>query len=76
MPIYEYKCEKCQDRFEKLVRNSKDIPESCPSCGHQVIRKQFSTFSAATASAATGEACPAAATCPSGSCCSGGSCPF
>ena len=32
MPIYEYRCESCGERFEKLVRLDAPTPE-CPSCG-------------------------------------------
>ena len=36
MPIYEYRCEACGDKFEKLLRRSEDAMESgCPAgmCG-------------------------------------------
>ena len=34
MPIYEYICDDCGTKFEKLVRRSSDVPELvCPSCG-------------------------------------------
>lgn len=31
MPIYEYRCKKCQSAFEYLVR-AEDLP-TCPQCG-------------------------------------------
>lgn len=31
MPLYEYRCPKCADRFEELVFN--DALPSCPKCG-------------------------------------------
>lgn len=31
MPIYEYRCKKCEHSFEFLVRQSE--PPSCPQCG-------------------------------------------
>lgn len=31
MPIYSYRCTKCENEFETLVR-SNDVPE-CPKCG-------------------------------------------
>ncbi len=47
MPIYEYKCDTCETKFEKLVRA---IPEplgrECPSCGERHLTRQQSTFSA------------------------------
>ena len=34
MPIYEFKCLKCNECFEILVRNSEDsIEMRCPACG-------------------------------------------
>ena len=33
MPIYEYRCLNCGERFEKLVRSSEDKEEIvCPVC--------------------------------------------
>ena len=79
MPIYEYRCASCGHRFEKLIRNEGDLPESCPECGTNSLKKLFSSFSAlASASRATPcadgaldpRSCPAAASpaCASGRC--------
>jgi len=39
MPIYEYKCQDCGTKFEKLVRNSSvETGLECPSCGQQHLR--------------------------------------
>jgi len=47
MPIYEYKCETCETKFEKLVRATSDASElACPSCGEHHVARQQSTFSA------------------------------
>ena len=32
MPIYEYRCETCDERFEELVRRPDDTV-ACPQCG-------------------------------------------
>lgn len=32
MPVYEYKCKKCANRFEELVRLNDPAPD-CPKCG-------------------------------------------
>jgi len=45
MPIYEYRCEDCGTRFEKLVRREADGVE-CPSCGQAHLKTEFSTFAA------------------------------
>lgn len=46
MPILEYACESCGNRFDKLVRGmSAPTPEvDCPSCGASDAQKQMSTF--------------------------------
>jgi len=36
MPIYEYKCCKCDGTFEKLVFGKEEV--ACPACGGQVER--------------------------------------
>ena len=47
MPIYEYNCEDCGTRFEKLVRRSSDAAEiECPSCGQKHLPQELSTFAA------------------------------
>jgi putative FmdB family regulatory protein len=47
MPIYEYRCENCGTKFEKLVRRTAETPEiGCPSCGDKRLKQEFSTFAA------------------------------
>ena len=36
MPLYEYQCEACQLRFEKIQKFSDPLVEICPSCGGRV----------------------------------------
>ena len=33
MPLYEYQCEQCHHRFEKIQKFSDPAPDACPSCG-------------------------------------------
>ncbi len=48
MPIYEYRCEECEHRFEILQRIGEGAEGlSCPSCGVERLEKMFSTFAAA-----------------------------
>ena len=63
MPIFEYLCEDCGNKFEKLVRNGVNGVH-CPSCGQEHLKQQFSTF-AAHANDAPKEMMPS---CPSGMC--------
>ncbi len=38
MPIYEYKCEKCESCFEKLVFTGDKEPVECPECGTKQVK--------------------------------------
>ena len=45
MPIYEYRCRQCGEKFDKLVRCTTDETElSCPSCGSEQTEKLLSVF--------------------------------
>lgn len=76
MPIYEYTCEKCKTKFEKLVRTmSDDQKPACPSCGSTQTEKSLSVF--AVASEGAGKS--AARRSPCEGCCGrgeGGGCPL
>jgi len=54
MPLYEYRCRACGERFEILQRMG-DGAEGleCPRCGARQAEKQLSTFAAATSGAAS-----------------------
>jgi putative FmdB family regulatory protein len=44
MPLYEYQCESCQKRFEKIQKSYSDPPlEICPKCGKGPVRKLISS---------------------------------
>ena len=36
MPLYEYQCESCETRFEKIQKFSDPPIDVCPSCGGKV----------------------------------------
>ena len=42
MPLYEYLCDACANRFEKIVQFSDPPLEVCPKCGGKV-QKLFSS---------------------------------
>jgi len=73
MPIYEYQCQDCNTKFEKLVRRSSETDAlNCPSCGHNHLKQELSTFSAhASSSPARSGDGPV---CPSGMCSNPGFC--
>jgi putative FmdB family regulatory protein len=71
MPIYEYQCEDCKTRFEKLVRRPEEADVACPSCGQTKVAQQYSTFSAHANGAPARSEAPA---CPGGMCRTPGLC--
>ncbi len=43
MPIYEYKCRQCGDKFEKLVRSTSGEENlKCPVCQSTKVERQIS----------------------------------
>jgi putative FmdB family regulatory protein len=44
MPIYEYVCEVCGQRFDKLVRSIQQVPAEvvCPVCQQTQVRRLIS----------------------------------
>jgi len=43
MPLYEYECEACGKRFEKIMKFSDPPLEVCTQCGKGPIRKLLSS---------------------------------
>ena len=43
MPIYDYRCTDCDERFDQLVRRAEDVV-SCPSCGSDHSERLLSVF--------------------------------
>mgnify|MGYP000907817044 CR=1 FL=1 len=49
MPIYEYFCEACQDKFELLRPFSQaDVPAVCPRCQSKSEHRLLSRFACAS----------------------------
>ena len=42
MPIYEYRCNHCEHRLEKLQKISDDPAKTCPECGEDSLQKLVS----------------------------------
>ena len=70
MPIYEYACDDCGTKFEKLVRRSAD-GVACPSCGQDHLTTQYSTFAARSGGSTSMGAEVADSGCGAGMCGSG-----
>lgn len=43
MPLYEYECESCNKRFERIQKFSDPPIEICPNCGKGPVRKLISS---------------------------------
>jgi putative FmdB family regulatory protein len=43
MPLYEYECSACGNRFEQIQKFSDPPVEVCPKCGQREVRKLLST---------------------------------
>ena len=72
MPIYEYSCDDCGTKFEKLVRRTADAGAvECPSCGEKHLTQEMSTFAAQVGSGGKSADMPS---CPSGRCSTPGMC--
>jgi putative FmdB family regulatory protein len=70
MPMYEYLCPDCSERFEKYVRAWGDAV-ACPKCDSAAVERQLSTFALAGGSG-QGEPAPAMRGGGGGGCCGGG----
>lgn len=45
MPIYEYACKSCGERFEKLIRTMNSSEKiACPKCGSAQTARALSVF--------------------------------
>ncbi len=43
MPLYEYQCDACHHRFERIQKYSDPLIAICPSCGGGAVKKLFSS---------------------------------
>jgi putative FmdB family regulatory protein len=58
MPLYEYVCQSCGERFEKLVRNTTNSVEIiCPSCASAAVKRALSTFATSGGAESASPAC-------------------
>jgi putative FmdB family regulatory protein len=45
MPIYEYRCEKCQSVFERITFKGDEEEIQCPECGKTEVARVMSATS-------------------------------
>ena len=72
MPIFEYCCEECGKKFEKLIYRDADEAElACPECGKQHLHRELSTFAAHTGGTSSDSLprCPSGGMCPTPGAC-------
>jgi putative FmdB family regulatory protein len=75
MPIYEYRCDACERRFELLTSFAeRDRAHACPSCESTRTRVLVSTFAAIGGDSEFTSTLPMAPTPRAGGGCCGGSC--
>ena len=59
MPIYEYQCLECGEKFEKLVRSTNSpVKIECPKCGGRKVEKLLSVFGVQTSGSTSNFTCP------------------
>ena len=66
MPIYEYSCQQCGQRFEQLVRSMSSADKfKCPKCGSAKTARALSVFAvgAEGAKATSGDDAPMCGRC-------------
>jgi putative FmdB family regulatory protein len=44
VPIYEFRCDDCAERFEELLRTQDAAGVACPACGSQALTRLVSRF--------------------------------
>jgi putative FmdB family regulatory protein len=66
MPLYEYECNQCGDRFERLValREAKKAMK-CPKCGSESVNKLMSAIASVSRREGGASECPS---CNTGMC--------
>ncbi len=63
MPIYEYRCPNCGEKFDKLVRVGSDQEIRCPRCGNDKPRRLISIVARMSADAASSSPARASSSC-------------
>ena len=71
MPLFEYACLECGNRFEELrSASAADSPSVCEECKSPRVKRLLSVFATPRGRSADGEAAPSF----SGGCACGGAC--
>ena len=63
MPIYEYQCISCREKFELLRRLSdKDSEIKCPRCNKTGVKRVLSTFATTSSNVSCAPSSPSGST--------------
>jgi putative FmdB family regulatory protein len=73
MPIYEFSCGECNNRFEELVFTHCE-GVTCPRCQSNKVVQHLSTFSVGASGSSVMASEGSWGGCSTGSCCPGGTC--
>lgn len=57
MPIFEFRCDKCGEEFERVVFASDEDQVACPQCGASETKKLMSVFSCSAVGKETAASC-------------------
>jgi putative FmdB family regulatory protein len=75
MPIYEYRCESCAEKFEVLTRFAeRDTAQVCPACESNKTRVLVSSFAFASGGESSSSSLSDFASESTGGGCCGGAC--
>ncbi|MDD5748038.1 MAG: zinc ribbon domain-containing protein [Actinomycetota bacterium] len=66
MPIFEYKCMDCGEKFEKLITGNEKV--ECPKCGKAKLQKLWSVFGVKSGDKFTPSSGSGCSTCSASSC--------
>lgn len=69
MPLYEYCCLECDERFEaRRAMSAADLPIACPKCGNEHTKRAISLFAAIGSNGVIAGSGGSCGSCTSGSC--------
>ena len=74
MPLFEFVCKDCNEKFEKIVFSINNETIECPKCKSKNVQKQFSLFASGNSASSNGCSDKGSADCASKQhhhCCNG-----
>lgn len=62
MPIFDFQCKDCGNKFDLMISNKDKDKAQCPQCGSRDVKQLLSMFATSSGTSASANACQ---TCPS-----------